>query len=93
MKGAPGRPLRGAILFAAALLVLHEGGRRALDALGVADRLLASGASSPGLAALLAGFLLVRLLLWFVAPGLVLAALLATLRARRLPPSARSGRE
>jgi hypothetical protein len=75
--------VRRALVFSAVLLALHEGGRRALDALGVADRLLAGGASSLGLAALLVGFLVVRLLLWFVAPGVVIAAIVLSLPGRR----------
>ena len=75
--------MRGAILFAVVLLAVHEGGRRALDVLGIADRLLASGAGSLGLALLLGAFLVVRLLLFFVAPGVVLGALVLALRDQR----------
>ncbi len=66
--------LRRSLVLAAALLVLHEGGRRGLDALGVAEALFASGGGAFG-PALIVALLVVRLLLYFVAPGLVLAAL------------------
>lgn len=78
------RPLRRALLFAAALLVLHAASARLLDALGVADRLLAAGGASVGHALLVVAFLGVRLLLFFVAPGL-LAGILVYALARRLP--------
>jgi hypothetical protein len=72
------RPARRAILFIAVLLSVHAGGARALDALGVADRL------SAGALALIAAFLAVRLLLYFVAPGWVLVTLLFALRDARV---------
>jgi hypothetical protein len=78
------RPLRRAIAFAAVLFVLHLAGTRALDALGVADRLLASGGSSPGTALPLVALLAVRLLLFFAAPAVVVGTLVYAL-ARRAP--------
>jgi hypothetical protein len=74
--------LRRALVLTAVLLAIHEGGARLLDALGVADRLLASGGGSPALAALIAAFLGARLLLYFVAPGLFVGALLRAILGR-----------
>jgi hypothetical protein len=71
-------PLRRALLFAAALLVLHEVGRRALDALGIAESLLASGGGVLG-AVLILALLLIRLLLYFVVPGFVVGTLVLAL--------------
>jgi hypothetical protein len=64
------------------LFVLHAAGARAIDALGAADRLLASGGSSFGLAALVVAFLALRLLLCFVVPGWVLGTVALALVAR-----------
>ena len=77
------RPLRRAAIFAATTFVLHALGVRAIDALGAADRLFASGASTPVPALALAVVLLVRLLLYFVAPGWVIGALVYGLTTRR----------
>jgi hypothetical protein len=71
------------VIFAVTTFVLHAIGIRALDALGLADRLFASGASAPVPALALAAVLLVRLLLYFVAPGWVIGALVYVLTRRR----------
>jgi hypothetical protein len=74
------RPVRRALVFAAVLLVLHTAGARGLDALDVADRLLAGGAASPIAALLVVVLLGVRLLLVFAAPAVVVGALVCARR-------------
>jgi hypothetical protein len=86
VRDAALRSARRAIVFTGALVAVHAGGAHGLDALGVADRL------SAGAVALLAAFLVVRLLLYFVAPGWLLATLLFALRdARAAGPGSCSG--
>lgn len=78
-------PLRRALAFAGVLFVLHAGGARALVAFGAADRLLATGGTSVGLVAALVAFFVVRLLLYFLAPGLLLGALWTSFARRKRP--------
>jgi hypothetical protein len=75
-------PLLRALTFAVLLLVVHEVGRRALDAFGIAAALLASGGGALG-AVLILALLLVRLLLYFIVPGFVVGTL--ALALARLP--------
>jgi hypothetical protein len=85
-------PLRRALLATGVLLAVDVAGAHLLDAVGVADRLLALGPDALALLPLLVLFLTARLALYFVAPGLVLRAVALSIRARMsLSPSGRPG--
>jgi len=71
------RRLRRALLLAVGLLAAHAALVLALDSIGVAESLLGASPARAVLALVLTALLLAgRLLLLFVAPGLILAALL-----------------
>jgi hypothetical protein len=74
---------RSILIVGAAALAAHAGLASGLDALGAGDRLLASGGAGLGWALLLVAFLALRLLLYFVVPGLVAGALVLALASRR----------
>ncbi len=75
--GAAGpSPLRRALVLAAAVSAVNLGGAYALDALGLVESLLSPGGGRAVVVLPLAiGFYAARLLALFVAPGLVIAAL------------------
>jgi hypothetical protein len=82
LSAGEGRPVRRVLVSAVVLFVVHAAGARAIDALGIADRMLAGGAGALGLVALVAAFLALRLVVFFVVPGLVLGTLALALAQR-----------
>lgn len=74
---------QGVIWVALALLALDLAGARVLAGLGITEALMASSVPlEMGLLPLALGMLCIRLLLYVVAPGLVLAAFLLGRRGR-----------
>lgn len=59
------RPLRRAVVWATALLIIDVGGARVIDGMNVADRLLSGGMGSIGWLPVIAVFFVARLGLYW----------------------------